>query len=361
MNCHIIQTTVLCAAIFVQAWGQGASEGAAQADQLLQQAQTLIAVNRLAEAEISLTQAVAQSPNDTRVITVLAQIKSRLGETGEAVKLFSSVVVIQPKSAKAHLNLAISLADDGNLNKALSQVDVAIHLEPSNADAYLNRARLLADLGLIEEARNTFAHAQRLAPSDVQVKLFWGLFEKQNHRTQTAESLLSQVIDLQPNNLNALLALADVQQSLGHNQEAIATWTRIVAIDPKSDKALYGLSLALRNIDSNQATLYLAQFKQLQVEKSVVEHVTEMGNEAYAAMKVQDWTTAVAKLQDAIVVCDQCALQADLHQRLGLAYCHRGDTEVGERELRLSLALNPNNRQTVEALQWVADHKTKAP
>jgi tetratricopeptide (TPR) repeat protein len=158
-----------------------------------------------------------------------------------------------------------------------------------------------------------------------------------------------------------LLALADLQQSLGKIQNAMATWKHILAVDPKSEKALYTLSLDLRDADPVVAAEYLKKFKDVHDERLTVDRVTEMGNEAYGAMENQDWAKAIAKLHDAIIACGECALQADLHQRLGLADCHNGDLDAGERELRLSLSINPNNRQTVEALQWVAEHRSQEP
>lgn len=364
---HSIQTSILCGAMYLSfatglpALGQASAAPADEVDRLMQQGQSLASADELAEAEIVLTQAVKLAPDDGRVVTLLAEVKSRLGETDEAAKLFRSVAASQPSSATAHLNLSIALADLGQYEDALSEVDKAIHLDPKNPRSYLNRARLLADSGKEDEARAAFIRADHIAPHNADVKLFWGLFEKDSHRLQLARSLLAEAVSLQPNNMTALLALADVQQSLGQKQSAIATWKRIAAIDPKSEKAFYALSLDLRDTDPAQAAQYLKRFDDLHSERLTVDHVTEMGNEAYSSMQRQDWTTAINKLQDAITACGKCALQADLHQRLGLAECHSGDLDAGERELRLSLSLNPNNRQTVQALQWVEDHKSQAP
>jgi tetratricopeptide (TPR) repeat protein len=351
----------LCVAISVSALGQASAGTEGGLESLIQQGQALASANRLAEAEVVLTQAATIAPEDSRAITLLAKVKSRLGETHEAAMLFRSVVASQPSSATAHLSLSIALADLGQYKNALSEVDEAIRLNPKDPRAYLNRARFLADSGKVEEARAAFIRVDRIAPHDAEVKLFWGLFEKDVHRPQVAQSLLAQAVSLQPDNMVALLALADLQQSSGKMQSAIATWKHIVAIDPKSEKALYTLSLDLRDTDPAVAAQYLKKFTDLHDERLTVDHVTEMGNEAYSAMENQDWATAIAKLQDAITACGECALQADLHQRLGLADCHSGDLDAGERELRLSLSMNPNSRKTVEALQWVAEHRSQAP
>ena len=71
-------------------------------------------------------------------------------------------------------------------------------------------------------------------------------------------------------------------------------------------------------------------------------------------MQQQEWQAAVLTLQEAVQLCASCSLEADLHQRLGLAECHSGNLAEGERELRVALALKPNDRETTLALQWVA-------
>jgi tetratricopeptide (TPR) repeat protein len=331
---HFIQRCILCVAIWLcvaigaPVLGQVSAGTEDESDRLIRQAQSLASANRLAEAEALLTKALQISPRDSKTITLLAEIKSRLGEAGEAVNLFRSVVRLQPSSETAHLNLSIALADLGQYNDALSEVNEAIHFQPKDSRAFLNRARFLADSGKIEEARASFIRADRLAPQDVEVKLFWGMFEKDVHRYQVAQSLLTQALSLQPDNMIALLALADLQQSLGKIQNAMATWKHILAVDPKSEKALYTLSLDLRDADPVVAAEYLKKFKDVHDERLTVDRVTEMGNEAYGAMENQDWAKAIAKLHDAIIACGECALQADLHQRLGLADCHNGDLDA---------------------------------
>ncbi len=320
---------------------------------LVQQGQALASSGRLAEAEVPLVKAASLAPGNARILTLLAQVKSRLGETGDAVQLFRRVSVLEPQSADAHLNLAIALADTSDGQAALNEVEKALQLDPKSSRAHLNRARLLADTGQTVKARTEFHRAAQLKPNDPEIELFWGFLEKNDHRPEVAAALFSKIVAKEPENGRAYFLLGQCLEMSHHETQAIDAWQHAVTLDPASEKALYALAQAQRHTDPAAAAQTLDKFNHLHEQKQRTDRAREMGNAAYAAMQQQAWTSAIATLQQAIEVCNQCALLADLHQRLGLAQCHRGDLDSGERELRIALSMKPDDRQTVEALQWV--------
>ena len=359
------QSALLLAIVTCCAWvassAQQAKDAAPQQDEaaLVQQGQALASSGRLAEAELPLVKAAALAPGDAQLLTLLAQVKSRLGETDAAVHLFRRVVVVEPHSAEAHLNLAIALADTPDAQGALLEVGKALQLNPKSSRAHLNRARLLADTGQTLKARTEFQRAAQLKPNDPEIELFWGLLEKNDHQPEAAASLFSKIVAQQPENGRAYFLLGQCLEITHHESQAIQAWEHAVALDPTSEEALYALAQAQRNTDPVAGARTLDKFNQLHEQKQHTDRARELGNAAYAAMQQQEWTTAIATLQQAIEICKQCALLADLHQRLGLAQCHRGDLDSGERELHIALSMKPDDRQTVEALQWVNQEKRR--
>jgi Flp pilus assembly protein TadD len=325
--------------------------------ELLQRGQALAEANRLAEAETTLEMAAGQRGVDPRLVTLLAEVKSRLGERVEAVALFRRVAIAQPKSSVAHLYFAIALADDGQTQEALKELNDAMRLDPRSSQIHLNRARVLADLQRPVEARTEFSRAKLLAPANPAVDYFWGAFEKDNRRPAVAVSLLTRVTVLQPDNVRAFVLLGQAEQLVGHKQQAIVAWRKAIKLDPSIQETVYALSQAVRESNPDEAAELMLQFESLHAASQKLERVRELGNQAYSAMQQEKWDSAVSILNGAIDLCGVCSLQADLHQRLGLAECHRGDLEAGERELRLAQSLNPNDRETLNALQWVALQK----
>jgi tetratricopeptide (TPR) repeat protein len=334
-----------------------ATDNASAAEALYSQGKQLAAEGRLAEAEIPLQKAAVLSPKNVTILTLLGKVKARLGEDGEASLLFKRVVEADPGSSEAHLNLAIALADAKDLASALKEATRAEQLAPRAAAVHLNRARLLSDMARIPEAREEFASASRLDPQNVETSFLWGSFELNNHHTAAATPLLRKVISSQPNNFEAYFLLGkslDLQQ---RPQEAIDMWRQAVAINPDDQEVVYALSQALREIDPAASAEFLARFKNLQAQREQLDQAKNLGNQAFAAMQVRDWNTAIMALRKALEICQSCTLQADLYQHLGLAECHAGNLDVGEEHLRRALALKPDDTTTVQALGWVADQR----
>jgi tetratricopeptide (TPR) repeat protein len=334
----------------------GADNGS-MAEVLYGQGEQLAAEGRLAEAEVPLQKAVLLAPKNVPLLTLLGKVKARLGENGDAAVLFRRVVEADPGSGEAHLNLAIALADAKDLPGALKEATKAERLAPGAASAHLNRARLLSDMAHIPEAREEFATASRLDPQNAETSFLWGSFELDNHHAAAATPLLRKVISGQPNNSEAYFLLGKSLDLQERPQEAIEMWRRAVAINPDDQEAVYALSQALRDSDPAASAEFLAKFKHLQAQRDRLDKAKNLGNQAYAAMQVRDWNTAITVLRKALEICQSCALQADLYQHLGLAECHSGNLDGGEEDLRRALALKPDDTTTVQALTWIADQR----
>ena len=63
---------------------------------------------------------------------------------------------------------------------------------------------------------------------------------------------------------------------------------------------------------------------------------------------------AIRQFQEAIELCGNCAIKADLHKKLGLIECQMGDLDRGEKELRLAQALKPSDPDIERALDRIA-------
>src|SRR3984957_16194936 len=167
-----------------------------QIDQLVKAGQDLAAQGRFAEAEVPLKQAAEFAPENYAVLTLLGKIEGRLGKHADAIVLFRRVVSGQPKSADAHVNLAIALADAGNLEEALKETSTAVSLSPKLASVHVNRARLLADLHRPDEAEKEFSIANQLAPNSPDCLYYWGLLEKDRSNLAKETALFQQFVRL---------------------------------------------------------------------------------------------------------------------------------------------------------------------
>jgi len=318
--------------------------------ELFEQGQSLAQEGRLAESEVVLEKATELSPDDRTILTLLAKIKGRLGEFPEAISLFQRVIALNPKSAEAHVDLAIALSDSGNLHDALEETARALAIDSSLPSAHLNRARILDDLRREPESEAEFSIARKLAPNDPDVCFYWSFVERALGHFDKETSLLQRVIALQPANEKALLLLGKSLLEQSRNSEAETVLRRALAIDPKSADATYLLSRLLITTKPAESKQLAARFAALRQQSANLDRSRSIGNEAYGASLDQDWPKAIDLYKQALQVCDGCEAEEALRRNLGLTLCRSGNTTEGEIELRKALAMDPGDRQAVKAL-----------
>ncbi len=320
----------------------------------MKEGQDLSAQGRFAEAEVPLKQAAELAPENYAVLTLLGKVEGRLRKLADAIALFRRVADGQPKMADAHENLAIALADAGDLEEALKEISTAISLSPKLVSAHFNRARVLADLHRPDEAEKEFASVHELAPDDADCLFYWALLERDRGNLEKQTSLFQQVVRLQPNNLNAMLLLAQSLQRERKDAETIAVLRRILQLKPDSENAIYMLSMELRRTDPEEAKKLQQDFEAQKRKEAALAQVKSLGNEAYVAANKQDWPEAIRILKKALESCQDCTLAAALHKNLGLALCNNGNFGEGKQQLQEALKLNPNDPDVVKALNVVA-------
>src|SRR6267143_347992 len=89
-------------------------------------------------------------------------VLTRMGRQSEAVPCFRKVVDLDTKSAEAHLNLGIALADQFDLLGALAEFSEAVRLAPDAYAPHYNKGRVLVDLRRNEEAKRLQARFETL-------------------------------------------------------------------------------------------------------------------------------------------------------------------------------------------------------
>jgi hypothetical protein len=90
-----------------------------------------------------------------------------------------------------------------------------------------------------------------------------------------------------------------------------------------------------------------------------MESIKGLGNRGIEAMEQQDWPSAINLFKQAISLCGQCTILGDLEKNLGLAACHSGDFDTGQRELTEALRLKPTDPDIVVALRWIQQQRKR--
>ena len=312
------------------------------------------------KAEEAFEQAVILHPRDARTLTALGQVQEQLGELPESIEAFRKVVELDPLSPEAHENLGIALGDRADLTSALKESSIATRLAPRSANAHFLRGRLLSDLGLHKEARGEFRRTLKISPENAQALYYWATLEGDEGNTEIQGSLLKRYVRLRPDQATAFDQLGHVMEGEHRESEAVAAWRRAIALNPQDSGAIYSLARALRQTNPAESKQLIERAQELGSDQRTIDRIKLLGSQANAKMSEANYKGAIDDLKNAIVLCGRCKLLGALKKNLGLAYCHAGQLDAGERELKISESLIPDDPDVKTALQIVEQQRSKA-
>jgi tetratricopeptide (TPR) repeat protein len=312
------------------------------------------------KAEEAFEQAVNLHPSDARALTALGQVQEQLGQLPESIETFNKVIELDPLSAEAHENLGIALGDRADLATALKESSIATQLAPGSAGAHFLRGRLLSDLGRHQDARDEFRKTLDIAPEDAEALYYWATLEGEEGNATIQESLLRRYLKLRPDQATALDQLGDVLEEEHRESEAISAWRRAIALNPRYSGAIYSLARALRRTDPVESEQLIERVHELERDQQTIDRINQLGNQANAKMYDANYKGAIDDLKNAIVLCGGCKLLGALEKNIGLAYCHAGQLDAGERELKISELLIPDDPGVKAALQTVEHQRKQA-
>lgn len=311
-------------------------------------------------AEEVFRSAVSLRPHDPRGLTALGQAQEELGKYLESEDTFREVLRLDPTSPEAHVNLAIALADQGSLASALEETTSAIRLDPNSSAAHLMRGRLMSDLKRPAEARTEFRLALKYDPRNVEALRNWAALEEDEGDKRAQGELLRRYIQFRPTDADAQCQYGMIMESEGQGAMAIAALRKAIKLNPEYREAIYALARAVERTDPEEARALFQRVQYLSHDQQIRDRVRLLGNQANAEMAESNYAAAIADLQHAIALCGKCDLLGALDKNLGLAYCHKGQLDSCERELKKAKLLIPGDPDVALALRIAQRNRDQA-
>lgn len=195
----------------------------------------------LDEAASEFTKAIKLDPKSAHAHDNLATIFAEKGQLLEALLEFIQALQAEADSPTVHHYLASFLAAHGP-DLAISEYRKAIELEPEFSDAHLNLALALADRGQLDEAVAELDIAHSQAPDDemIQHELASCLIELE--RYPDAIGHLKKIVKSHPEHVEAYVDLGIAYTAQGFYAEAETVLTKAVEIDDEDFAAHYHLA-----------------------------------------------------------------------------------------------------------------------
>ena len=111
------------------------------------------------------------------------------------------------------------------------------------------------------------------------------------------------------------------------------------------------LARAVRKSDPQEAKKLLDRVSAMEHDQQTDDRVRMLGNSANEKMAESQFAGAIEDLQQAIMLCGKCGHLGALKKNLGLAYCHKGELDFCQRELKIAQSLIPDDPAVSLALR----------
>jgi Flp pilus assembly protein TadD len=183
------------------------------------------------------------APDHAELRNALGWTLFQAGRTDEALAEYNRALAANPKSAKAHNNLALAMVELGDFDGAAGHFQASLEIEPA-AEIYSDLGFTRARLGRSDEALADYRKALALDPDCASAHVNLAVMSVQAGDLAAAESHYRRALPGRPtaqtyNGLGYVLAQA------GRSGEAIAEYRKAIAADPKFTPAYNNLAEAL--------------------------------------------------------------------------------------------------------------------
>ena len=301
---------------------------------LLDEARRAIDANNFEAAIAPLQKVVAEQPDYAYAHFQLAYVFTALKKSPEARAEYERTVAIDPKMSEAYLNLGILLLDNDPA-AAVAPLKKAVELLPSQS-----RPRLL--LGVAQErsgdtksAAETLEGVVHLDSHDEEALLHLANLYLAANRPADAEPKFRALLELKPNDVNALFGLAkslDAQKK----PEAAEAFRAYLAAQPGDAAVRTRVIRAL--MDGQQYDAAMAELDRADGGQGPTLDSLKLRADIQIAQK--KWAGASETLQQAVKL---APADAQLRGGLGRVYLQKREFSAAERELKAAIQLDGKN------------------
>ncbi len=166
------------------------------------------------------------------------------GKDEEARKYFEKALVISPGNPAASLNLAEMAIKQKDFPMAYKRYDGILKRQPRHLQAKLRKAELLARENKVKEMESVLVSAIGDHPAAIPPKVILSAFYIQSGQPARAQTVLSELGEIQNNNLQVLSLLTKAQLQDNQPSRALKSAKRLVELSPESAQAFFTLAQA---------------------------------------------------------------------------------------------------------------------
>ena len=202
-------------------------------NQALHEAVTLQRQGKLRDAEKIFTRVLKVAPDHFETLNLLGTVKAQLGRMGEAHRLFSAAVKVNPRAAGGWANLGQALHALKRNDEALECLDRARALDANNLAILNQHANVLLSLGRAEAALAEFQELLARVPQHAEARLNCGIAHAALGHHEQAVSEFDAALAAMPGHPGAHYNRGQALHELGRFAAAIEAHDRALASAPQ--------------------------------------------------------------------------------------------------------------------------------
>jgi tetratricopeptide (TPR) repeat protein len=194
--------------------------------------ETIALINRgeLAAAERRCRAALESRPRDVTMLGLLGALLVKVNREAEAEKLLLQAIALAPDFAKPHEDLGHLLVQGNRAAQAVPYLQRATQLDPSLEKAWFTLGKALTLLGRGTEADRAFEKSFELSPE--RGMMAHAAEHQKEGRFDEAERLYRRVLRHNPRNVDALRLLALIALNAGREGEAESLLQKAIELAP---------------------------------------------------------------------------------------------------------------------------------
>lgn len=252
------------------------------------------------ESSIPLLQkALQQNPENAELKLKLASAHLANAEADEAIRILQGLPPTSDQFGQREQLLLLAWASKPDYEAALAFVDDYLSAHPDDADVLGHSGVVLARMGKVDAARERFEKSLALEPTNTQMLMTLARLEYRQKNHTRAEELLARLLQMKPDDANAMYALANISAQKGEQEKSISWLERArKASDQAVEPRLVLIKYYLDQGKINQAREISLETTKVAPERADVWNThSVIQNQSGDAMGAIDSLTRAVKLQ----------------------------------------------------------------
>ena len=177
---------------------------------------------------------IEQNPGDILAYNHLGSIYSLRGDSKNAVASYRRGLQLDANHPILHFNLAQEYEKLGYYDEVLSEYEAALRAKPGWSDAINSYALFLMSHNQHKEAYNILSQGIEVTPENIHLQRSMGMVQLKRNEYQDAGQRFETVLRQEEDDSRSLLGLADVYSHEGRNEESLSLLRRVEPVQEKS-------------------------------------------------------------------------------------------------------------------------------